>query len=186
MNIEDKYVQIINNYLYKLKNRNTLRYNEYKDLLEKAYNILTFDDPEHYNFGLSVICHVAESKPKDIMIKQLLHDCIVVSRVFLYTEMYNKIDPEYQEDIEETVYDEYAKACYTLNKTNTILTKDQYKLINEFKKYKRLVVSAPTSFGKSRIVPEIILLNGYNNIAIILPSGNDSINDSIYKQYKTV
>ncbi|WP_449399557.1 DEAD/DEAH box helicase [Chryseobacterium wanjuense] len=39
-----------------------------------------------------------------------------------------------------------------------------------FNQHKRLIVSAPTSFGKSRIIEEIIIHNDYINIAIILPT----------------
>ena len=155
--------------LAKLKSGNSLPTKEYKLLLEKTYAILSTEDDDLYNLGLSVICHVADNSPKDDFINQLLHDCIIASRVFLYSDMYEKINKNYRENQGYTAFDIYAKAFYTLD-TDITLTKDQRKLFNDFEKHRRLVVSAPTSFGKSRIIAEIIAHNNYNNIAIILPT----------------
>jgi len=115
------------------------------------------------------ICHVAESKPEDTCIHQLLLDCIIESRVFLYHDMYKKMDSVYKEKIGYGNLDSFSESFFTLS-TGTILTRDQKNLFEDFQKYKRLVVSAPTSFGKSRIISEIIMHNSYNNIAIVLPT----------------
>ncbi|MDT3429192.1 ERCC4-related helicase [Paenibacillus forsythiae] len=155
--------------LEKLKKSTILSDKEYKMMLETAYHLLSSDEDQEYNLGLSIICHVAEAKPKDAFIHQLLFDCIIESRVFLYHEMYKKIDKEYEENIGHGELDSFSESFYTLN-TGTILTRDQKRLFEDFIKYKRLVVSAPTSFGKSRIVSEIIIHKSYNNIAIVLPT----------------
>ncbi len=155
--------------LKKLIKFKTLTFLEYKTLLEKSYHILSSENDITYNIGLSAICHVADSKPIDIFIRQLLYDCIVASRVFIYRDMYEKIEPQSTEIIEESIFDLVGKSYYTLD-TGTVLTKDQKRLFDDFQQYKRLIVSAPTSFGKSRIIPEIIIHNSYKNIAIILPT----------------
>lgn len=155
--------------LARLKAGEKLGIKNYKTLLEKTYTLLSTEDEDLYNLGLSVICHVADSSPQDDFINQLLHDCIIASRVFLYSDMYEKVNSSYEENQEYTAFDSYAKAFYTLD-TETTLTKDQKKLFNDFQKYRRLVVSAPTSFGKSKIISEIIAHNNYNNIAIVLPT----------------
>lgn len=138
-------------------------------MLESAYHLLSSDDDTEYNLGLSIICHVAEAKPADVFIHQLLFDCIIESRVFLYHEMYGRVDSNYLSNIGHGELDNFAESFYTLS-TGTILTRDQKRLFEDFQKYRRLVVSAPTSFGKSRIVSEIIIHGSYNNIAIILPT----------------
>jgi late competence protein required for DNA uptake (superfamily II DNA/RNA helicase) len=148
----------------KLKISGTLDFSEYKNLLEATYHLLSSKEDDFYNIGLFSICHICEFPPKEIFLLQLLNDCIVSSRVFLYKEML----PE-QIIVKHSFLDLYVKEFYTLD-TGTILTKDQKKLINLFNKHKRLIVSAPTSFGKSRIIEEIIIQNKYSNIAIILPT----------------
>lgn len=167
--IDEQRVKTSYSLLNRLKESSELSLKEYKFLLEASYYLLSSENDEYYNIGLSIICHVAEEKPKDKFIQQLLFDCIVESRVFLYHEMYEKIDKKYSESIGPGMLDEFTKSFYTLA-TGTVLTKDQKHLFGEFKKYKRLVVSAPTSFGKSRIVSEIIIDGSYSNIAIILPT----------------
>lgn len=162
-------IDLGNSLLRKVKQNNELSKHEYKLILEIAYNLLTSEEESYYNMGLSIICHVAESKPEDAFIHQLLFDCIIESRVFLYHEMYQKIDEKYLKSISYGTLDQFAKSFYTL-RTGTVLTRDQKRLFEDFQKYKRLVVSAPTSFGKSRIISEIIMQASYNNIAIILPT----------------
>lgn len=154
--------------LAKLKKDGQLEFRDYKILLERAHFLLSQKDEKSYNLGLSIICHVAESKPTDSFVKQLLYDCIVESRIFLYGEMLEKFESEYFKDSAST-FDAFAKYVYTLP-SGTVLTRDQKRLFDEFKQNKKLVVSAPTSFGKSRIVPELILANDYTNIAIVLPT----------------
>lgn len=148
----------------KLKNNGFLEFNEFKILLESTYSLLNSNDDESYNMGLYSICHIGEYLPTDIFLLQLLNDCIISSRVFLYKEMLPKNDL-----IKDSFLDSYAREIYTLD-TGTVLTKDQKKLFKLFNQHKRLIVSAPTSFGKSRIIEEIIIHNDYINIAIILPT----------------
>lgn len=162
---KDAAVQLLN----KLKEHEVLTFKEYKNLLEVAYHILSSEEDDLYNLGLSIICHVAESKPADAFIHQLLFDCIVESRIFLYHQMYANIDGKYSERTSHSSLDMFSVAHYTLT-TGTVLTRDQKSLFDDFQKLRRLVVSAPTSFGKSRIVSEIIIHNEYSNIAIILPT----------------
>jgi len=152
-----------------LKKSGLLSNKDYKFILESAYHLLSSDDDKEYNLGLSIICHVAEAKPDDIFIHQLLFDCIIESRVFLYHEMFGRVDVNYLNNIGHGALDSFAESFYTLS-TGTILTRDQMRLFEDFRKFRRLVVSAPTSFGKSRIVSEIIINGSYNNIAIVLPT----------------
>jgi galactitol-specific phosphotransferase system IIB component len=148
-----------------------LTINEYANLLENAHVLLTqrIVSDEHYNLGLSAICHVAQNLPDDKLIQTLLNDCISASRVFLYENMVSDRMQGYI-PASESFFSNYAKQFYTVTSTGTVLTKDQKKLLNLFQQHRRLVVSAPTSFGKSRIIQEIILSNNYQNIAIVLPT----------------
>ncbi len=159
---------IVADYIIKLQKNKDLDNNEYKILLENTYALLNDceENDEYYNIGLSAICHVSEKLPQDTLVKQLLLDCIVSSRVFLYRQMLLDRNVNL---IEESYIDLFAKSYYT-QPTGTILTKDQKQLLKLFQQHKRLIVSAPTSFGKTRIIEEIILQNKYKNIAIVLPT----------------
>lgn len=154
------------------KSPNSFTLSQYKEMLERTHLILSngIDDYNNYNIALSVICHVADNLPSDKLIKQLLHDNIVKSRVFLYDEMLTKKFQTYITDISTTSFDLVGEEFYRMEKSETILTRDQKRLFDDFQEKRRLIVSAPTSFGKSRIVQEIIVHNSYENILIVLPT----------------
>lgn len=154
-----------------LRLNGSLEDNQYKELLERTYALLNQQEASSavYNNCLSAICHIAEAKPESLLVKQLLNDCITASRVFLYRDMLDKHVEGYNSDVVIGLTDVLANAHYALA-TGTVLTKDQKHLFQQFQDHKRLIISAPTSFGKSRIVSEIIEHNDYENIAIILPT----------------
>lgn len=156
--------------LEKLKKNRTLSTQEFKSLLEGTYNLLQKDvsNQDWYNLSLSVICHVSEYLPNDSLLQELLLECISSSRVFLYRDMLTEKNQKFK-TYTPSSSEEFARAFYTLD-TDTTLTKDQRKLFNYFQVNRRIVVSAPTSFGKSRIISEIINHNDYSNIAIVLPT----------------
>ena len=72
-----------------LRRQDGLSLKEYKELLERTHSFLlrNSSDDTDYNLGLSVICHVGDKKVEDSLIQQLLVDCIVQSRVYLYADM---------------------------------------------------------------------------------------------------
>ena len=146
------------------------------DLLHGCYYLLNLDTEDevegnrNYSLCLSVICHVSDSVPTDTLVCEMLHECIVSSRVFLYSEMIDKINPLYRKTVGYSFFDEISKEFYRQEKTLTVLTKDQKTLIDFFKANRRIIVSAPTSFGKSRVIEEIIIGNDYRNIFIVLPT----------------
>lgn len=160
-----------NSLLETLKKEKALPFNDFKKLLEIGHSLLEKHpvDPNSYNLALSIICHSSEYLPQEPFLRQLLYDCISASRVFLYNEMVSNKNQSYYSSIEPSVFNDFSQAYYTLD-TSTVLTKEQRALFDTFKEKRRLVVSAPTSFGKSRIVQEIICDNNYTNIAIVLPT----------------
>lgn len=137
-------------------------------LLIDVYRLLDSTKSIDYNTCLSIICHVANKNNNDIMVKQLLHDCIIKSRIFLYDNLLFKNNPEYQPFV--SAQDVLLQSFYTSNSTNTTLTKPQKEIFDSFQRNRRIIVSAPTSFGKTRIVREIISHNEYQNIALIMPT----------------
>lgn len=157
--------------LNKLK-KSELSDNEYKELLEDTYNLLSENNlsDDSYSMCLDVVCHVADKGSLNLLNKELLKECIYKSRVFLYEDtLYKKYSVDYFNNTSNSILFDISKSFYTLS-TNTILTRDQKDLFDNFKKYKRVVISAPTSFGKSRIIQEIIISEGFNNILIVVPT----------------
>ena len=70
----------------------------------------------------------------------------------------------YSNEINPSQFDLIGEEYYTADISKSILTRDQKRLFDSFQEKKRLIISAPTSFGKSRIIQEIIIHNTYNNI----------------------
>ncbi len=154
--------------IIEIKSSQTTDNNFIEDLLIDIYRLLDSKSSSDYNLCLSAICHVANTNHNDKMIQQLLHDCIIKSRIFLYDNLLIKNNSNYQPSI--SVQDIILQSFYTSNTTGTTLTKPQKEIFDTFQKHKRLIVSAPTSFGKTRIVREIISHNEYHNIALIMPT----------------
>ncbi|WP_228757985.1 DEAD/DEAH box helicase [Idiomarina loihiensis] len=140
-----------------------------EDILVSTYEKLDSKHDSDLNQCLSNICHIADLNIKGAMVQQLLHDCITKSRVFLYSQMIEDINPSYRP--ENSIFDSVAKEYYTSEKTETVFTKQQLEILKTFRIRKRLVVSAPTSFGKTRVVQEIITHNSdYRVIGIVMPT----------------
>ncbi len=161
----------ISEILEKIKSGESLDFSMLKELLERTYHLLKNDAEyyDNYNLGLSIICHVADMGISDSFLLRLLNDCVVQSRVFLYNSMFRS-KLSLNEPPSFTFIDEIAKEFYTLEDTDTVLTRDQKRLFDLFQNKKKVIVSAPTSFGKSRIVQEIIIQGNYKNILIVLPT----------------
>ncbi|MBF7982652.1 MULTISPECIES: DEAD/DEAH box helicase [Rahnella] len=147
----------------KTKGRET---NVVEDFLIDIYRLL--DNNENYNLCVKAICHIANLHLEDAMVQQLLHDCIIKSRIFLYDDMLENSEIGYNPSV--SPQDIFLKAFYTSSVSETTLTKPQKEIFNEFQTNRRLIVSAPTSFGKTRIIREIISHNDYKMIVIIMPT----------------
>ena len=139
------------------------------DLLSHAHHLLNFaQSDEHQNLGLSVICHVAESAPSNPMCRALLEDCISASRNFHYLDMLCRRDGSWADRSGSPLFD-FQREFYRAE-SGTLLTRQQKKLFEVFKRGRRLVVSAPTSFGKTKLLQEIILERPYKRIALVMPT----------------
>ncbi|MDT9677718.1 DEAD/DEAH box helicase [Pseudomonas sp. JV414] len=138
---------------------------EIKGFLEDTYKLL--QTKEYYSEGLRNLCHACENVPKDPFLVELLKQCIGSSRVFLYEEMLRERGVEFQE--ENGLFEVSQRSFYSLD-SEILLTKEQKDLYDTFKEKRRLVVSAPTSFGKSRIVREIISHNSYESVMMVVPT----------------
>jgi hypothetical protein len=69
------------------------------------------------------------------------------------------------------IYGELRKELqHSSNLTNKYFHDDQFKLLSLLHSDKNVVVSAPTSFGKSLLIEEIVASKQYTNIVIIQPT----------------
>lgn len=158
----------INSALTEIKLKSDVSNAILEDALLATYRLLDSKSEHDYNLCLSSICHIADIAPKDKMVQQLLHDCIIKSRVFLYSNLLSANSESFspQHSFQDTILQNH----YTSKKTNTTLTRPQKEVFDAFQRERRLIVSAPTSFGKTRIIREIISANSYKRIALIMPT----------------
>lgn len=132
--------------------------------LEDIYRLLQSE--KYYSEGIKHLCFACDNLSHENYDTDLLKLCIQSSRIFLYQRMLEDKNHRFGED---NIFDYAQKAFYSLN-SDILLTKEQKDLFDLFITKRRLVISAPTSFGKSRIMREIVAHCKYNNIVVIVPT----------------
>lgn len=159
-----------------------------KSYLENVYKMLQCEAT--YTEAVKYLCEICEHTPNDDFCIDLLMQCISSSRIFLYENML--LDRGVIEEKTDDIYCTIQKAFYSLP-NDLILTKEQKELFDLFTECKKLVVSAPTSFGKSRIIREIVLHNRYNRTVVIVPTNallNETyisfLNDERFSDYDLI
>ena len=177
----------LENFSLNLKNGEAQNPSNIKINLEDTYNILSKRDlsAEEYSLCLEVICRVANNcADLNALNKELLKECIYKSRIFLYE---NTLQKKYHKDFFQSTTNsitfELQKAFYTLD-SNTVLTKEQKDLFDIFQQYRKVVVSAPTSFGKTRMIEEIIKYNDFKNILVVVPTL--ALSNELYLKFKNI
>lgn len=133
--------------------------------LNDIYKLLQSE--KYYSYGVRNLCFACEYKYTERYSLSLLKQCILSSRIFLYEEMLKCIGIDLDE--ESDLFESSQRAFYSLE-IDVTLTKEQKELYDLFNSKRRLVVSAPTSFGKSRITREIIAHNSYKHIVVVVPT----------------
>lgn len=125
------------------------------------------------------VCFISEHKNElyDIYpIDELLHIASQKLKVFGYDEMNNikHIETSDTSSIVDTAIKNYHRSATSTEDENIILDGLQKNIIDAYQKLdnRRIMVSAPTSFGKSYLLQEILLNNAqeYENVMIILPT----------------
>lgn len=141
--------------------------------LVKAINNYDIDNDDSFFNLRDVICRISdEGASNDPMIEELLFMAAQKLRVFGYNRM-NKLD------LNSTVHNEQSKNIAdiiqefyqsTSGKILDFQQKEALDLFESGEDKKRLFLSAPTAFGKTFILQEIILANNYNTILLIFPT----------------
>lgn len=154
---------------------------DYTSLLLNAINNYNEEDKKSIIVLRDLICIISENKElkESDMINELLYIASQKMRVFGY----NVQNGFYKSDIviDKTASDLSSLRNYSILKHyqskirhNNILDKSQKEVIDFFQSLaqKRMLVSAPTSYGKTFIMREILYLNykRYNNVLLVFPT----------------
>lgn len=148
-----------------------------KELL-RAINTYDENDSSSQDRLRDLVCTISDSHElkKDSLISQLIYVASQKMRVFGYNKQ-NKFDEDPNSNI-SLMGDLKNKAIEELYRSEAseevILDKTQKEIVEGFNflERKRMLVSAPTSYGKTFLMREILYLNKsrYNNILLVFPT----------------
>lgn len=98
------------------------------------------------------------------------------------TEMYGYLAYLSSKEIDDFLIYDSARSQTYLGKNISYYNKGQLSLLYDFDKYKKVFLSAPTSFGKTSIVLEYILCNfeKFDNVMFIVPT--NSLLEELYQK----
>ncbi|HDX9649055.1 TPA: DEAD/DEAH box helicase [Bacillus cereus] len=148
----------------KLISKNSLSFEESFQIAKKCSNLLY--NPKDIHLAHKLIINILDNWDKlHDSTKEIWIDLVESAGFYPYLE---KLKQQYNiNGTAAKVRKEYHKSP---NLTNKYLHEEQKILLNFLMQGKNLVVSAPTSFGKSLLIEEIISSNKYKNIVVIQPT----------------
>ena len=115
------------------------------------------------------VCMATEEKKR---LEYILYSASVRMRTFGYNRLNSFSAEKINTDVISQIKDDCV-ADYYKTETGYVLDKQQKAVLNYFEQHQgRLFLSAPTSFGKTFLLQEIIYRNydSFNNIVIVLPT----------------
>lgn len=171
-----KFIESINNFDYTDFSRNTL----------KNYLCYFMEQNELLNSDfINQLIYIASEKLKNFGYEKMAH--------------LNNIECSDKEFVVSKAIKNYHKANISFGTNTIVLDGFQKEIIDKYQSLdnKRIIISAPTSFGKTYILQEIICINKdvYNNIMLILPtiallnetySKITSLNNNLNLKYKII
>ena len=154
---------------------------DYVNLLLDAINKYNEDDVDSKNRLRDLVCIISEndSVKSDPLIKELLYTASHKMRIFGYNVQngFYKQENINEKHISElqALYNQSIVNMYRSEvRNNNILDKSQKSIIDFYQSLdiKRMLISAPTSYGKTFIMREILYLNQekYKNILLVFPT----------------
>lgn len=154
---------------------------DYVNLLLDAINNYNEEDMSSKNKLRDLVCIISEndSLKKDPLIRELLYTASHKMRIFGYNVQngYYKHDVFIEQNSSELMYlrnQSIIRRYQSKVRSNNILDKSQQSIIDYYQSLdkKRMLVSAPTSYGKTFIMREILYLNQkrYNNVLLVFPT----------------
>ena len=154
---------------------------DYVNLLLDAINKYNEDDVDSKNRLRDLVCIISEndSVKSDPLIKELLYTASHKMRIFGYNVQngFYKQENINEKHISElqALYNQSIVNMYRSKvRNNNILDKSQKSIIDFYQSLdiKRMLISAPTSYGKTFIMREILYLNQekYKHILLVFPT----------------
>ena len=154
---------------------------DYVNFLLDAINNYNEEDMSSINKLRDLVCIISEndSIKKDPLIRELLYTASHKMRIFGYNVQngFYKHDVLIEQNSSELMYlrnQSIISRYQSKVRSNNILDKSQQSIIDFYQSLdkKRMLVSAPTSYGKTFIMREILYLNQdkYNNVLLVFPT----------------
>lgn len=154
---------------------------DYVNLLLNAINNYNEEDMDSKNKLRDLVCIISENDriKKDPLIRELLYTAAHKMRIFGYNVKngFYKQDVLIEQNSSELMYlrnQSIISRYQSKIRRNNILDKSQQSIIDFYQSLdkKRMLVSAPTSYGKTFIMREILFLNRerYNNVLLVFPT----------------
>ncbi len=151
---------------------------DYVDKLLFAINNYDSSDIHSVNALRDLVCWISDNEElkKDKVVAELLYTASQKMRVFGYNALNHFSEPPIPETGEINSLRNVAITSIYRSKADekNILDKTQQEVVDYFQSLpqRRLLVSAPTSYGKTFLMREIVFLNQerYNNILLVFPT----------------
>lgn len=154
---------------------------DYVNLLLDAINNYNEEDIDTKKKLRDLVCVISENNnlKKDPLIRELLYTASHKMRIFGYNVQngFYRNDVSMKQNSSELTYlrnESIVNRYKSKVRINNILDKSQQGIIDFYQSLnkKRMLVSAPTSYGKTFIMREILFLNKerYNNVLLVFPT----------------
>lgn len=154
---------------------------DYVNLLLDAINRYDENNSDSKNKLRDLVCIISEDRSlkSDPLIKELLYTASHKMRIFGYNVQngFYKEGSLVEQNISELMYlrnESIIRRYQSKVRSNNILDKSQQNIIDFYQSLdkKRMLVSAPTSYGKTFIMREILYLNQeqYHNVLLVFPT----------------
>lgn len=154
---------------------------DYVNLLLDAINKYNEDDVDSKNRLRDLVCIISEndSVKSDPLIKELLYTASHKMRIFGYNVQngfykQENINEKHISELQDLYNQSIVNMYRSKVSNNNILDKSQKSIIDFYQSLdiKRMLISAPTSYGKTFIMREILYLNQekYKNILLVFPT----------------
>ena len=141
---------------------------DYVNLLLDAINKYNEDDVDSKNRLRDLVCIISEndSVKSDPLIKELLYTASHKMRIFGYNVQngfykQENINEKHISELQDLYNQSIVNMYRSKVRNNNILDKSQKSIIDFYQSLdiKRMLISAPTSYGKTFIMREILYLN---------------------------
>lgn len=150
---------MIEDLLLEIQSKNSFNYEETFNLYKKCSELIIEDEITAQKLVVNIL---AEKNKFDINLNLILTDLIEAVGFYPYLEKENlKLDST--DALIRQVY-------HHSDNLNKFLHEDQKHLLSLLNSDKNVIVSAPTSFGKSLLIEEFVASKRFNNIIIIQPT----------------